>query len=415
MASGLNLINNRYTGFADMNVVAPLVAGSTTFKNKLCKVHNVAGIKNLLKGDVDVIIQDATAQFNADGQITQNYTDTIIAPIPFSVMIEVAKIDLYNTYSADYLQNKGLLNFSEFTPDLRGFVYDQAESKVNANVEELVWNGRLLDPANFTASSTPTGWIPRLKSASPTSQRLSIPTSGTYAGTAISADGKITLTSTANLNNGDIVTISAVTGVTVDGENIVGKSYQISVLSSTQIQLFPYDGGDAIAVTGAGTKAITFGTINRASSFDALYDVVRKMPRKVKTSDRTNSGKTVIAVPPHVFEAYLERMAYNGNSQVNYLSVDPASIDTNITRVTTYPFMGYELAVVPGQEPNTIVMYKSENLHFGTNLFTDMAKVLFLDLENSTGDELFRLRMNFSLNTAVTYANEAVVMAAYFA
>jgi hypothetical protein len=409
MPTGFDLQNNQYTGNPTDTVILPAVASSITVKSDLCRLHTVNGIKVILKGDAQTKIQDSTANFSPQGTIIQNFSDVTLQPVPFSLQLEIAKIDFYNTYTANYLTG-GLVKFGGLDPLTRQILYDQITAKNASNLEELAWNGKLFDPSDYIATSSLTGWVGLAMANAPASNRIKISTSGRYAATAISATGVLTMASTTNLNTGDVLTITSVaSAVTVNGATIVGQSFKIEVLSTTTVQLYPFDGGDVIAVTGSGTLAIGFQCINAYSVFDNFATAIRVLPRKTKTA-QTPKGRVVIAVPVHVADSYYERLIANGNAQVNYLNQDPLTFSQNTNQVSFTKWGNYDVAIVPGLQANTIIAYNTDNFHYATNALTDSSSLLFVDMAQSTAEQKFRVRLDFGLDVKIGYANEIALV-----
>ena len=64
-------------------------------------------------------------------------------------------------------------------------------------------------------------------------------------------------------------------------------------------------------------------------------------------------------------------------------------------------YKGYDIVTPAGFPDDTAILSKVENLYFGTNLLTDMIEARFLDLTQTTGDDVTRVAMYFDCGTQI--------------
>jgi hypothetical protein len=64
-------------------------------------------------------------------------------------------------------------------------------------------------------------------------------------------------------------------------------------------------------------------------------------------------------------------------------------------------YSGYDIYTPAGFPDNTLLIGKSENFYFGTNLMTDMTAAKFMNLAGVTGDDVTRIAMLFDGGTQV--------------
>src|SRR6201995_1252602 len=137
-------------------------------------------------------------------------------------------------------------------------------TKIQIANERLYWLGKsATKEASFTAGFT--GLLPSIAAASGV-YKVSLGKPATsMAATAIDATGVVTVSDTSTLADGDVVTITAVTGTSKDttngapGIDVQGQSYFIQVLSSTTFKLTrnfnEINTRKAAAFTGTSTAA----------------------------------------------------------------------------------------------------------------------------------------------------------------
>jgi hypothetical protein len=113
-------------------------------------------------------------------------------------------------------------------------------TKIQIANERLYWLGKAsTKEATFTAAFL--GLLPSIADASGVFKVGLGKSATSMAATAINASGVVTVSSTTSLSDGDVVTITAVTGTSKDttnggsGVDVQGQSYFIQVLSATKI------------------------------------------------------------------------------------------------------------------------------------------------------------------------------------
>ncbi len=71
-------------------------------------------------------------------------------------------------------------------------------------------------------------------------------------------------------------------------------------------------------------------------------------------------------------------------------------------------FNGVNIAVCPGMKDNEMVAAQSSNLHFGTDLISDLTEVKVLDMSELDGSDNLRIVVRLSAGTAATNASDCV-------
>lgn len=406
---GINVSPNLYTGKVTPDILMPLVLSSATFENESVKLHSgINGKLVVAQQSVSFAVQNYTDDFNPVGTINQNLSDVVLQPVPMSLMMEIPKSDLFESYSADMLPAGIGINNDTYGTWVAQAISDYIRPQNSSNIEQIIWNGTLVDPTLYTVVSPPAGAISQIAAAAKPARRARGTANGTYAATAISAGGVLTMASTAGLALGDVITITNSTGSPqVDSRTIVGQDYAITALTGTTATLANYNTGDAISVTGSGTLAIGFVTINAQSVFTACEQIVKTLPKQVKYAVASRNTTLKWVVSPNVADAYAIRLLQNGNAQANYLDLNPQnSLVANAFAGRVINIYGYEALVIPGLAANTMVLYPADSIHVGMDIATDDARMSIIDLTPNQNVNKYSVRADWSLDTKITYPEQ---------
>ena len=400
---------NLYTGKINPEIMMPMVLGTNTFGTNAVKLHSDVNGKLVVgKQDVDVVIQDYNDLFAADGDINQNLSDVVLQPVPMMVNMNIPKSQLFTSYMADMLPAGIGINNTTYGPWIAEAIATLLTPKISTSIEQIVWNGGVQVSADFQVTSPPAGAVSQIATQAKASRKQKCVASGIYAATAISAAGVLTVASTANLQVGDVLTITASAGTPqIGGVTIVGQSLVVIALTSTTITTALETTGDVPAVTGSGTLAITFVTINNASVFDAFQTVLKTLPRSVKYATDRRGTELVWVISPNVADAYNTRLLFNGNAQVNYLNFDPTNAaPTSTFGSKTIDVFGMKALVIPGLAPNTMVYYPSDSILVGMDIATETARLLIVDQTPTVLNNVYAVRADWQLDTKITFAEQ---------
>ena len=80
-----------------------------------------------------------------------------------------------------------------------------------------------------------------------------------------------------------------------------------------------------------------------------------------------------------------------------------ASNDNNPVLATQMAkfYLGYEVITPAGFHDDTLLASRKDNLYFGTNVLTDHVEARFIDLRNTTGEDITRILMLFDGGTQI--------------
>ena len=80
-----------------------------------------------------------------------------------------------------------------------------------------------------------------------------------------------------------------------------------------------------------------------------------------------------------------------------------ASDDNNPVLATQMAkfYLGYEIITPAGFPDDTLVASRKDNMYFGTNVLTDHVEARFIDLRNTTGEDITRILMLFDGGTQI--------------
>jgi hypothetical protein len=233
--------NNTYAGEALAGFMASTLLEADSVKRGLLTVINdVKQRKIILDVDDDVVLQNPSGIF-ADQGTTATQTESYLDPVVYEFMKQEQWDKLVQSWESQQLKPGAFLDY-EGVVDLSDFMVQRYLTKIQIANERLYWLGKgSTKEAAFTAPFT--GLLPSIAAANGV-YKVGLGKSETsMAATAISALGVVTVTSTATLRDGDVVTITGVTGGIKDttnggaGIDVAGQSYFIQVTSATTFKL----------------------------------------------------------------------------------------------------------------------------------------------------------------------------------
>jgi len=391
--------NNTYAGSELAGFMASTLLEADSVERGLWTViPDVKARKVILDVDDSVVLQNPSGTFNDQGT-TATQTESYLDPVVYEFMKQDQFDKLIQSWENSQIK-AGSFNDYEGTVDLRDFLMERYKEKLAIANERLYYlgKGNTLE-ATFTAS------YPGLLSAvnaNGSTYKISLASLGaSIAATAISALGVVTVSSTANLTSGDVVTINGVTGSIVDNlyGAISGQSYFIVVNSATTFTLTKnyneINGRRVAAFTGTATAA----TINYINVSNVL-NVLQAVYAQLDYADRSQSDFN-LQLPKHVAYAYAIAQANKATNVLNAF-VLPKQME----------YLGIQLQIMNHFNANTIMGARSSNLFLGVDLLSDEAELNMVYLKPYTNDNVVRTKARMKSCVNAKFFNEILYVAA---
>jgi hypothetical protein len=233
--------NNTYAGEELAGFMASTLLEADSVKRGLLTVINdVKSRKVILDVDDDVVLQDPSGIF-ADQGTTALQNESYLDPVVYEFMKQEQWDKLVQSWEAQSLQPGAFMDY-EGVVDLSDFMVQRYLTKIQIANERLYWLGKsATKEAAFTAGFT--GLLPSISAASGVYKVGLGKPATSMAATAIDATGLVTVSDTSTLSDGDVVTITNVTGTSKDTTNgtpgieLTGQSYFIQIASATSFKL----------------------------------------------------------------------------------------------------------------------------------------------------------------------------------
>jgi hypothetical protein len=385
----LALTTNTYTGEEAQGYVASTLLENDSATRGLYTIHpNVKKREVILLADDEVKLQTPAAAFT-DQATTAAIDEKYLDPVAF----EFHKQEDYSALVNSWLSQKqpaGEAGRYVAPQDLYDFMVMRYQSKLKVACERLWWLGKSsVQEATFSASYT--GMLPKLIAGSDVSKTTLSSTA--YAFSAITAaTGLMTVVSTAAYRDGDVVTITALsTGTTTEtttdifgnatSVSVLGQSYIVQVASATTLKLVrnvnkAQTNRTAATFSTNNTGGGTIQCINVSNVATVLAGVYATLDWA--SYDDTNYN---LMVPLHVAKAYQTKQGELATNQLGALAFEK-----------TLAYNNMKLQVMPFFPGNTILGANSKNLHFGTDLLSDVNTLSVVDTRYTTGDKYIRMR-----------------------
>lgn len=381
---------NTYAGKDLEGVIAQSVLRGKTIEQGLVTVHTDIDSRAVVKTMANTInVQDSAAAFSSAGSFSldEKYLD----PKKFMEAVEYDYSTLNATWYASQ-QPRG--RAGDFVPpaSLEEAIIEQQAGIRSKFIDASIWRGSVAagDLSKITVSASSnivTGLIPLMEAGSDVNKL----DSGKVAMSAVTkaSPAVVTVASTANLQSGDVVTLSSVVGSTgTDWSGQSGKSYAITVLSSTTFSI-------GLATTGfAGTfTSGNIAFINSSNALSVLTSVYNGLSESVE-----DDADFYIYGNKGLGKAYSLAQASAANGAGSYY-IGAKELD----------FLGQKMAILPFLPANTIVAANSSNLHFGTALDAEWNNVAILPQYEATGDRTVRYRCDYAFDVNYTNGEDIVL------
>src|SRR3569833_977953 len=310
---------------------------------------------------------------------------------------------LVQSWEAQSLKHGAFMDY-EGVVDLSDFMVQRYLTKIQIANERLYWLGKSsTKEAAFTASFT--GLLPSIAAASGVYKvNLSKPATSMSA-SAIDATGVVTVSDTSAFADGDVVTITAVTGTSKDTTNgtpgivVQGQSYFVTVLSSTTFKLTrnfnEINTRKAATFTGTATAA-TVSYINASNVLGVLSSVYSQLDPADRSQEDFN-----LQIPFHVGYAYAQAQANKATNVLNAFS-DPKKMD----------YLGVPLQLMNHWQANTILGARASNLFLGVDLLGDASELSTVYMKPYTNDDVVRMTARMKAAVNFKFANEIFYVSA---
>ncbi len=391
--------NNTYAGEALAGFMASTLLQADSVKRGLwtviqeCKARQV-----ILTVDDDVVLQNPSGIFNDQGT-TSTQIESYLDPVVYEFMKTEQWDKLIQSWEQSQIKS-GSLNDYDGIVDLRNFLMERYTEKLSIASERLYYlgKGNTLE-ATFTAAYP--GLLSTVASNGSTYKLTLAGLGASMAASAISASGVVTVTSTANLVSGDVVTINGVTGAIADTlyGAISGQSYFIVVNNATTFTLVrnynEVNKRRAAAFTGTSTGA-TVNFINVSNVIPVLQAVYAQLDYADRSQPDFN-----LQIPKHVGYAY---------------AISQANKATNVLNAFTLPkemdFLGIPLQIMNHWNANVILGARSSNLFLGVDLLSDQQNLKMVFLGDYTNDQVVKTRARMKSCVNANFFNEILYLSA---
>lgn len=395
--------NNTYAGEALAGFMASTLLEADSVKRGLLTVINdVKSRKVILDVDDDVVLQDPSGIF-ADQGTTALQNESYLDPVVYEFMKQEQWDKLVQSWEAQSLQPGAFMDY-EGVVDLSDFMVQRYLTKIQIANERLYWLGKsATKEAAFTAGFT--GLLPSIAAASGVYKvGLSKPATS-MAATAIDATGLVTVADTSTLSDGDVVTITNVTGTSKDttngtpGISLQGQSYFIQIASATSFKLVrnynEINTRKPANFTGTSTAA-TVSYINASNVLSVLSGVYSQLDPADRSQNDFN-----LQIPLHVGYAYAQAQA---NKAVNVLNA--------FTDSKQMDYLGMPLQLMNHWQANTILGARASNLFLGVDLLGDESELSTVYMKPYTNDNIVRMKARMKAAVNFKFANEIFYLSA---
>jgi hypothetical protein len=395
--------NNTYAGEALAGFMASTLLEADSVKRGLLTVINdVKQRKIILDVDDDVVLQDPSGMFTDQGT-TAAQNESYLDPVVYEFMKQEQWDKLVQSWESQQPKPGAFLDY-EGVVDLSDFMVQRYLTKIQIANERLYWLGKgSTKEAAFTAPFT--GLLPTIAAASGV-YKVGLGKSETsMAATTISASGIVTVSSTATLKDGDVVTITGVTDTSKDttnggaGIDVQGQSYFIQVASATTFKLVRNynEVNTRKAATFSGTStAATVSYINASNVLGVLTGIYAQLDPADRSQEDFN-----LQIPLHVGYAYAQAQTDKAVNVLNAFT-DPKKMD----------YLGVPLQLMNHWQANTILGARSSNLFLGVDLLGDASELSTVYMKPYTNDNVVRMKARMKAAVNYKFANELFYLSA---
>jgi hypothetical protein len=395
--------NNTYAGEALAGFMASTLLEADSVKRGLLTVINdVKARKVILDVDDDVVLQNPSGIFTDQGT-TAHQTESYLDPVVYEFMKQEQWDKLAQSWEAQALKPGAFMDY-EGVVDLSDFMVQRYLTKIQIANERLYWLGKsATKEAAFTADFP--GLLPSIAAASGVYKVGLAKPATSLAATAIDANGIVTVADTATLADGDVVTITGVTGTSKDTTNgapgiaIQGQSYFIQIAGATSFKLVrnynEVNSRKPASFSGTATAA-TVNYINVSNVLQVLGSVYAQLDPADRIQEDFN-----LQIPLHVGYAYAQAQA---NKALNVINA--------FTDMKKMDYLGIPLQIMNHWQANTILGARSSNLFLGVDLLGDASELSTVYLKPYTNDNVVRMKARMKAAVNFKFANELFYLSA---
>lgn len=395
--------NNTYAGEALAGFMASTLLEADSVKRGLLTVINdVKSRKVILDVDDDVMLQDPSGMFHDQGT-TAAQNESYLDPVVYEFMKQEQWDKLAQSWEAQSLKPGAFMDY-EGVVDLSDFMVQRYLTKIQIANERLYWLGKsATKEAAFTADFA--GLLPSIAGASGVYKVGLGKPATSMAATAISALGVVTVTDTSTLRDGDVMTITGVTGSIKDttnggsGIDVQGQSYFIQIVSGTTFKLvrnYNEINTRKPATFSSTATAATVSYVNASNVLSVLSGVYSQLDPADRSQDDFN-----LQIPLHIGYAYAQAQADKATNVLNAFS-DPKKMD----------YLGVPLQLMNHWQANTILGARSSNLFLGVDLLGDASELSTVYMKPYTNDNVVRMKARMKAAVNFKFANELFYLSA---
>ena len=380
----LTFTSTSYVGALAKEPIYDMLKSGDTIKKNAITVH--PGIKK--KEFIQTLTTNATFQARADAFTASGATtiaERSLTPTNLMSQDEIGITVLLTAWQAEVM--KAGANNNELPTELSNWIINRKVEIIGNQQDELIWRGDTTLTSN-TIRKWHDGIITLAIADSGVTKGT--PTQLTVTAITVGATTLLTVSSTANLNVGDMVTCGNFAGA--DAATLNGLAFSIvTIPSSTTLTIDAVTTG--LTITD-NTDAAWFQYINKSNVVAMMESVMRSTSPAVR-----NAPDFALYVPDHVAEAYIDaNMA--------------AGIGHGVAYQNEYGLLykGKQIFRQQYFPENTILSSRVGNLWFGTDLLSDENEVSAWYMKDRTGDDTYRFSAKFSSSVNYGYATQMKLM-----
>ena len=384
---------NTYAGERLDEIIAQTVLRGETLERGLVTVHTNIDKRLIVPTfSKSLIIKDSGASFSANADGT-TLGEVYLDPKAFMINEEYDASNLNATWYASQ-QPRGRTGDFELPDNINDAIVEQNGALNGSFIDASIWHGTVyaggLSDVTNSATNVVTGLFDKAE-ASGSVKKLS-PQVGVdklvVTGISKAGDGVFTVASTANLQDGDIITLVGAAGsaswVAFNGE------HSITVASATTLTV----GVDTSSFTGTYTASSGSACFVNSSNAIAVMTRVYRAINKIMKKDPA----FMLFTDSLFADAYRFAQAEVANGAGSYY-IGEKEMD----------FLGRKIIELPFIKSNFLMGAKSTNLHFGTALTGEWNNAAILDMSATTLDYVSRYRVDYAFDTQITSDKDMLV------
>lgn len=387
------LVTSTYAGKDLEGVIAQSILRGKTIEEGLITVHTDIDSKAVVKTMANTLtVADSAAAFASAGSLSldEKYLDP-------KTFMDAVEYDYSNLNATWYASQQPRGRAGDFVPPatLEEAMIEQMAGIRSKFIDASIWRGSVaageLSKITVSASSNVVaGLIPTLEAGADVNKLDATVGVGSLVASGISkaAAAVVTVSSTTNLSNGDVVTITGAAGGGFTALN--GKSVAITIINATTFSI-PINTSAFSGTYTTSSAEVSF--INASNALAVLTQVYNGLSESVEDdADFYIYGNKVLG------KAYSLAQATAANGAGSYY-IGAKELD----------FLGQRMAILPFLPSNTIVAANVSNLHFGTALEAEFNSLAILPQFEATGDRTVRYRCDYAFDVNYTNGQDIVL------